>query len=88
MMRLSRLLSLLFLCVFTARSHAQSIVCHVTGHVDDPREKEVMLFETFSDIRNGHYKKVSVRLGKFACDIRTDRPKGYYVVLTSEHARG
>ena len=88
MMRLSRLLSLLFLCVFTARSHAQSIVCHVTGHVDDPREKEVMLFETFSDIRNGHYKKVPVKQGKFACDIRTDRPKGYYVVLTSEHARG
>ena len=47
-----------------------------------------MLFETFSDIRNGHYKKVPVKQGKFACDIRTDKLKGYYVVLTSEHARG
>lgn len=88
MMRLLRLLSLLFLCVFTARSQAQSIVCHVTGRVDDPREKEVMLFETFSDIRNGHYKKVPVKQGKFACDIRTDKLKGYYVVLTSEYENG
>ena len=87
-MRLSRIFLFLFLCGFSLLAHTQSIVCHVTGRVEDPREKAVMLFETFSDIRNGHYKKVPVKQGKFACDIRTDLLKSYYVVLTSEHERG
>ena len=88
MSRLFKCFLLLILCSIAPVCHAEKIVCHVTGRVDDPREKEVMLFETFSDIRNGHYKKVPVKQGKFACDIRTDLPKSYYVVLTSEHARG
>ena len=87
-MRLSRIFLFLFLCGFSLLAHAQSIVCHVTGRVEDPREKEVMLFETFSDIRNGHYKKVPIRNGRFICDIQTEQPKCYTVVLESEYKEG
>ena len=87
-MRLSRIFLFLFLCGFSLLAHAQSIVCHVTGRVEDPREKEVMLFETFSDVHNGRYTKVPVKQGEFALNIQTSRLKRYYVVLTSEYESG
>lgn len=88
MSRLFKCFLLLILCSIAPVCHAEKIVCHVTGRVDDPREKEVMLFETFSDVHNGRYTKVPVKQGEFALNIQTSRLKRYYVVLTSEYESG
>lgn len=88
MSRLFKCFLLLILCSIAPVCHAEKIVCHVTGRVDDPGEKEVMLFETFSDVHNGRYTKVPVKQGEFALNIQTSRLKRYYVVLTSEYESG
>ena len=88
MSRLFKCFLLLILCSIAPVCHAEKIVCHVTGRVDDPGEKEVMLFETFSDAHNGRYTKVPVKQGEFALNIQTSRLKRYYVVLTSEYESG
>lgn len=87
-MRVSRIFLLLFLCGFSLLAHAQSIVCHVTGRVEDPKEKHVLIFEDFNALRAGRYIKVAVRKGRFICDIQTKKPKCYSVVLESEHEKG
>lgn len=87
-MRLSRIFLFLFLCGFTLLAHAQSIVCHVTGRVEDPKEKHVLIFEDFNALRAERYIKVAVRNGRFICDIQTAQPKCYTVVLESEHEKG
>ena len=87
-MRVSRIFLLLFLCGFSLLAHAQSIVCHVTGRVEDPKEKHVLIFEDFDALRAERYIKVAVRKGRFICDIQTQQPKCYTVVLESEHEKG
>lgn len=87
-MRVSRIFLLLFLCGFSLLAHAQSIVCHVTGRVEDPKEKHVLIFEDFNALRAGRYIKVAVRNGRFICDIQTEQPKCYTVVLESEYKEG
>ena len=87
-MRVSRIFLLLFLCGFTLLAHAQSIVCHVTGRVEDPKEKHVLIFEDFDALRAGRYIKVAVRNRRFICNIQTAQPKCYTVVLESEYKEG
>lgn len=87
-MRVSRIFLLLFLCGFSLLAHAQSIVCHVTGRVEDPKEKHVLIFEDFDALRAGRYIKVAVRNRRFICDIQTQQPKCYTVVLESEYEKG
>ena len=87
-MRVSRIFLLLFLCGFSLLAHAQSIVCHVTGRVEDPKEKHVLIFEDFNALRAGRYIKVAVRKGRFICDIQTAQPKCYSVILESEYKEG
>ena len=87
-MRLSRIFLLLFLCGFSLLAHAQSIVCHVTGRVEDPKEKYVLIFEDFEALRADRFIKVPIRNGRFICDIQTEQPKCYSVVLESEHEKG
>ena len=87
-MRLSRIFLFLFLCGFSLLAHAQSIVCHVTGRVEDPKEKHVLIFEDFNALRAGRYIKVAVRKGRFICDIQTAQPKCYSVILESEYKEG
>ena len=87
-MRLSRIFLLLFLCGFSLLAHAQSIVCHVTGHVEDPKEKYVLIFEDFDALRADRFIKVAIRNGRFICDIQTQQPKCYTVVLESEYEKG
>ena len=87
-MRLSRIFLFLFLCGFTLLAHAQSIVCHVTGRVEDPKEKNVLIFENFEALRADRFIKVAIRNGRFICDIQTQQPKCYTVVLESEHEKG
>lgn len=87
-MRLSRIFLLLFLCGFSLLAHAQSIVCHVTGRVEDPKEKYVLIFEDFDALRADRFIKVAIRNGRFICDIQTKKPKCYSVVLESEYEKG
>ena len=87
-MRLSRIFLLLFLCGFSLLAHAQSIVCHVTGRVEDPKEKYVLIFEDFDALRADRFIKVPIRNGRFICDIQTEQPKCYTVVLESEYKEG
>ena len=87
-MRLSRIFLFLFLCGFSLLAHAQSIVCHVTGRVEDPKEKNVLIFEDFDALRADRFIKVAVRNGRFICDIQTAQPKCYTVVLESEYEKG
>ena len=87
-MRVSRIFLLLFLCGFSLLAHAQSIVCHVTGRVEDPKEKYVLIFEDFEALRADRFIKVPIRNGRFICDIQTKKPKCYSVVLESEHEKG
>ena len=87
-MRLSRIFLFLFLCGFSLLAHAQSIVCHVTGHVEDPKEKYVLIFEDFEALRADRFIKVAIRNGRFICDIQTQQPKCYTVVLESEYEKG
>lgn len=87
-MRVSRIFLLLFLCGFSLLAHAQSIVCHVTGRVEDPKEKYVLIFEDFDALRADRFIKVAVRNGRFICDIQTEQPKCYTVVLESEYKEG
>lgn len=87
-MRVSRIFLLLFLCGFSLLAHAQSIVCHVTGRVEDPKEKHVLIFEDFDALRAGRYIKVAVRNRRFICDIQTAQPKCYSVILESEYKEG
>ena len=87
-MRLSRIFLFLFLCGFSLLTHAQSIVCHVTGRVEDPKEKYVLIFEDFEALRADRFIKVAIRNGRFICDIQTKKPKCYSVVLESEHEKG
>lgn len=87
-MRLSRIFLFLFLCGFSLLAHAQSIVCHVTGRVEDPKEKNVLIFEDFDALRADRFIKVAIRNGRFICDIQTQQPKCYTVVLESEHEKG
>ena len=87
-MRLSRIFLFLFLCGFSLLAHAQSIVCHVTGRVEDPKEKHVLIFEDFDALRADRFIKVAVRNGRFICDIQTAQPKCYTVVLESEYEKG
>lgn len=87
-MRLSRIFLFLFFCGFTLLAHAQSIVCHVTGRVEDPKEKHVLIFEDFNALRADRFIKVAIRNGRFICDIQTQQPKCYTVVLESEHEKG
>ena len=87
-MRLSRIFLFLFLCGFSLLAHAQSIVCHVTGRVEDPKEKYVLIFENFEALRADRFIKVAIRNGRFICDIQTAQPKCYTVVLESEYEKG
>ena len=87
-MRLSHIFLFLFLCGFSLLTHAQSIVCHVTGRVEDPKEKYVLIFEDFEALRADRFIKVPIRNGRFICDIQTKKPKCYSVVLESEHEKG
>ena len=87
-MRLSRIFLFLFLCGFSLLAHAQSIVCHVTGRVEDPKEKNVLIFEDFDALRADRFIKVAIRNGRFICDIQTQQPKCYTVVLESEYEKG
>lgn len=87
-MRVSRIFLLLFLCGFSLLAHAQSIVCHVTGRVEDPKEKHVLIFEDFDALRAGRYIKVAVRNRRFICNIQTAQPKCYSVILESEYKEG
>ena len=87
-MRLSRIFLFLFLFGFTLLAHAQSIVCHVTGRVEDPKEKNVLIFEDFDALRAERYIKVAIRNGRFICDIQTAQPKCYSVILESEYKEG
>ena len=87
-MRVSRIFLLLFLCGFSLLAHAQSIVCHVTGRVEDPKEKYVLIFENFEALRADRFIKVAIRNGRFICDIQTQQPKCYTVVLESEYEKG
>ena len=87
-MRLSRIFLFLFLCGFSLLTHAQSIVCHVTGRVEDPKEKNVLIFEDFDALHADRFIKVAVRNGRFICDIQTQQPKCYTVVLESEYEKG
>ena len=87
-MRLSRIFLFLFLCGFSLLTHAQSIVCHVTGRVEDPKEKYVLIFENFEALRADRFIKVAIRNGRFICDIQTEQPKCYTVVLESEYKEG
>ena len=87
-MRLSRIFLFLFLCGFSLLAHAQSIVCHVTGRVEDPKEKYVLIFENFEALRADRFIKVAIRNGRFICDIQTQQPKCYSVVLESEYEKG
>lgn len=87
-MRLSRIFLFLFLCGFSLLAHAQSIVCHVTGRVEDPKEKNVLIFENFEALRADRFIKVAIRNGRFICDIQTQQPKCYTVVLESEYEKG
>ena len=87
-MRLSRIFLFLFLCGFSLLAHAQSIVCHVTGRVEDPKEKYVLIFEDFDALRADRFIKVAIRNGRFICDIQTAQPKCYTVVLESEYKEG
>lgn len=87
-MRLSRIFLFLFLCGFSLLAYAQSIVCHVTGRVEDPKEKYVLIFENFEALRADRFIKVAVRNGRFICDIQTAQPKCYTVVLESEYEKG
>ena len=87
-MRLSHIFLFLFLCGFSLLTHAQSIVCHVTGRVEDPKEKNVLIFENFEALRADRFIKVAIRNGRFICDIQTQQPKCYTVVLESEYEKG
>ena len=87
-MRLSRIFLFLFLCGFSLLAHAQSIVCHVTGRVEDPKEKYVLIFENFEALHAARFIKAPIRNGRFICDIQTEQPKCYTVVLESEYKEG
>lgn len=67
---------------------AQPVVCHITGEVKDPAEKQVILHESNADPRINDYITVDIQNGRFSYDLNADMLKSYTIILRSEYERG
>ena len=76
---------------------AQSVVCRITGEVEDKTERQVILYDILADSRRFELDErkptnecivVEVKDGRFMYNLKTDGLRYYQIVLRSEYERG
>lgn len=76
---------------------AQSVVCRITGEVEDKTERQVILYDILADSRRFELDErkptnecivVEVKDGRFMYNLKTDGLRCYQIVLRSEYERG
>ncbi|MBO1364143.1 AhpC/TSA family protein [Prevotella sp. A2931] len=74
--------------IIVCKGSAQSVVCHISGKVEDLKEKRLILYESGTDPRVNNYITIDIKDGRFDYDLSIDTLKCYTVTLSSEYEKG